>query len=773
MAVSEQQSSSAINKAVMRRDLAFRFLFLGFILLLGSGGSWLLLHDARQHIDTLQQARQQRQQQFERMYRAARDAVVQQMMMEKFDDPFDIVARQDQALAYMGEFAFAWHRLEEHLDTANLPAFRLLQKKHKQVRQQVERYWDFLLADKRMDASFILKNEILPAHNNLIHLLEDFQVAEKIYSEEKLQQTEQRYTVRVNWAIALVLLCVAVSFWLLVDTLRRLFQHRHALLAPKGDAVITTDALFRINYLNGTAEMLTGWQLKQLQRQPVTSLFHFLPNTDVATIEGKIRSALENNKVISLSEHIELRRADGRALAIDSTIAPLRDNLGQGNGLILVFHEKDAHPPVLTRQLSWQARHDSLTGLVNRREFEHYLNQAVDCAVRQGRIHALAYVDLDQFKLVNDSCGHGAGDELLRNTSQLLLQSAGETDIVARLGGDEFGILLQDCPLAEARERVEQLRQRIHDTRFEHQGKCFDISVSIGLVEVNQQTRDAAGALGAADIACYTAKDEGRNRVLPVMPDAASLERRQQETQWATRITAAMEEGRLQLYSQCIVSLAPRHSGVCHYELLLRMYEHDGHLVPPGIFLPAAERYNLMSRIDRWVIHHAFRQMGAEKTKQHYALNLSGQSFSDVRFLDFVLEQIHNHQVDPNYLCFEITETAAVGNLTQAIEFIQVLRSKGCRFSLDDFGTGLSSYAYLKTLQVDFLKIDGSFVRDIAHDPINHAMVESINTIAHTMGLQTIAEYVEDQEVLHCLQELGVDYGQGYFIGRPEPWLNI
>lgn len=431
-----------------------------------------------------------------------------------------------------------------------------------------------------------------------------------------------------------------------------------------------------------------------------------------------------------------------------------------------------------TERLSYQASHDALTGLVNRREFERRLERALATAHAEGRVHALCYLDLDQFKIVNDTCGHVAGDELLRQLTVLLQSKIRDTDTLARLGGDEFGVLLDNCPLEQSEIVADLLRQTVKDFHFAWNGKPFAIGVSIGLVPINRETGSLDVVLSCADAACYAAKDKGRNRVHLYRAEDGDLVQRQGEMNWVARIARAVEENRFRLYYQTIMPLQDEIHEGRHFEILLRLIDDDGQIVPPMAFIPAAERYNLMPSIDRWVVSTAFGLYwklfpecgkAQEKPCHTCTVNLSGPSLCDEYFLEFIKRQFVMYKVPHKHICFEITETAAISNLSKAIGFISELRACGCRFSLDDFGSGLSSFTYLKNMQVDYLKIDGSFVRDMVDDPMDEAMVSSINQVGHVIGLKTIAEFVENDAVLEKLREMGVDFAQGYGIEHPKP----
>lgn len=424
------------------------------------------------------------------------------------------------------------------------------------------------------------------------------------------------------------------------------------------------------------------------------------------------------------------------------------------------------------QRISYQASHDELTGLINRREFERHLEYLIDLATSDEREHALLYMDLDQFKIINDTCGHLAGDNFLRQLAVIMKSQLRKADILARLGGDEFGILLMDCPQDKAADIGEVLRMSVENFHFFWDDRTFTAGISIGIVPVSANAMSPAMALSTADTACYMAKEAGRNRVHTVAVDDHAIVRHRGEVKFVTRIKEALEQDLFCLYYQPVVPVREDPALSPHIEILVRMIAPDGTLVQPGSFIPSAERYNLMTAIDHWVVTHALGWLEAQHPDGElpvFMINLSGQSLSDEQLLAYIVERLSTSRVSSAQLCFEITETAAVSNLASAVEFIETLKLLGCQFALDDFGAGLSSFTYLKRLPVDYLKIDGSFVREIANDPISHAMVKSINDIGHVMGKQTIAEFVETPAILEELKILGIDYAQGYGIARPQP----
>lgn len=540
-----------------------------------------------------------------------------------------------------------------------------------------------------------------------------------------------------------------------------------------GDGVITTDAHGHITYLNPIAAELTSWPLTQAKGKPLDMVFEVIYESTLQPAENLVEQALHTGRRLSCTEHLALVNRQRQQYSIEESAAPIRDRHNQIIGAVLVFRDV-SHARTLANQLSWQANHDALTGLMNRRFFENKLTLALESARQEQQQHVLCYLDLDQFKVVNDTCGHIAGDELLRQISTLIKLKIRASDSLARLGGDEFGILLYHCPLQSAMSVAETIRQAVYDFRFNWQGKTFGVGVSVGLVCLDNHSPNLASLLSAADTACYAAKDKGRNRILVYQPDDSELVSQRQERRWSVRIRQAIESDRFRLMRQPIVfAHDPWQSNIPHYEILLRMVSETGEIIPPSAFLPAAERYDVMPELDRWVIRRCFSHFAVNPLppNRRYTINLSGASLNHDQFLVFLHEQFQQFAIAPEQICFEVTETTAIANLNQATEFMSELKNLGCYFALDDFGSGMSSFAYLRSLPVDFLKIDGRFVKDIVSDPTTYAIVESINHVGHVIGLKTIAEYVESQEIIAKLQEIGVDYLQGYATGRPEPWI--
>lgn len=462
------------------------------------------------------------------------------------------------------------------------------------------------------------------------------------------------------------------------------------------------------------------------------------------------------------------KRSIVRDVNVDGAIYEQQLSYISESGQLRIYSWDVTNLHEMTRQMAHQASHDVLTGLLNRREFEQHLERAIQDAVFGDVRHALCYIDLDQFKVVNDTCGHIAGDELLRQVTSELKKHVRESDSLARLGGDEFGLLLIGCPLDRAQELADRLREVISNHVFMWEQQSFRIGASIGLVAIDRNSSSLAEVLSAADSACYAAKESGRNRLYVYHPDDKVVMRNVSEMNWTLRIRRALERDEFVLFYQTMESLQTENE--VHCEILVRMINEEGVVIAPGAFIPAAERFGLMSDIDKWVVERSLALIaGGENRFSSYAINLSGQTLGDPSAMNHIIECIDNSAIDPSVLCLEITETAMITNFSSAGKYIRVLRGMGCQFALDDFGTGLSSFSYLKSLPVDRLKIDAHFIRDVGSDEVNATMVRSIHTVGHSMNLLTVAEGVENMELIPILQEIGIDLVQGYALSMPEP----
>ena len=529
--------------------------------------------------------------------------------------------------------------------------------------------------------------------------------------------------------------------------------------------ILITDANGTIEYVNKRCEKLSGYTAVEMHGQRLeTYKSNKMPSAFFDEIWHQTASEGQ------WSGEIENRRKDGSHYWVKLYLAAVYDDQKNINHYVAIY-EDITESRKLAKKLSFQATHDNLTGLINRTEFERRLSMLVNDAQRIGTEHALCFLDLDQFKVINDTCGHIAGDELLRQLGSLLGGSTRKSDTLARLGGDEFAILVEDCELEKAEFIANEIKELVSQFQFIWETQVFTVGVSIGVTTITSATRNRTEALKQADSACYAAKNSGRNRVYVYQEQDQQLTAQKGEFKWVNEIKEALIEDRFELYAQPIVSTETEHLAM--YEVLVRLRSKAGQLFPPGAFLSSAERYNLSDRIDKWVVSHVF-----EWLEQHYhslphlnylAINLSGASIGDEGMLAYIRTKLSAASFNQEMIKFEITETAAIANLKQAHHFINSVLALGCQFSLDDFGSGLSSFAYLKNLPVQSIKIDGMFVKDMHVDPLDYEMVKSINDIGHVMGLETIAEFVENEEIWQKLKAIGVNYGQGYHLGKPAP----
>lgn len=544
-------------------------------------------------------------------------------------------------------------------------------------------------------------------------------------------------------------------------------------LASIADAVVTTDVAETITYLNPTAERLTGWRTSEALGQPLDTVLPLVSETTRQPIESIPARCLSEGRSVDLADHVLLLRRDGTEVAIGDSAAPLRDRNGATVGVVLVFHDVTERRRVL-RSLSYEATHDPLTGLVSRKEFERRLGRALAEVGAGTAEHALCYLDLDRFKLVNDTCGHEAGDEVLRAIGRLVAGRLRSRDTVGRLSGDEFGVLLDHCGAIKAEEIAGKLLEAIKDFRFVWGERSFSLGASIGVVPITAAGERAADALRAADIACYAAKEEGGNRVHLAQPGEASGARQQMENRRITRLTRAVEEDRFQLYQQPIVPTTQRGQTRPRCEILLRLLDERGGVETPDAFLPQAERYRLIPAIDRWVV----RRTAALLSQWHRdhpecelplcSINLSVSSLGDMDLVPAVRDYLTEYGIPPEALSFEIAEAASLGNFSQLARLISEIREAGCGVGLDDFGSGLTSFVHLKALPVDYVKIGGHYVRGV-EDPVYGTLVSAVNQVGRIMGITTIAEEVETESVLEKLRDLGVEYAQGYALAQPSP----
>jgi diguanylate cyclase (GGDEF)-like protein/PAS domain S-box-containing protein len=552
------------------------------------------------------------------------------------------------------------------------------------------------------------------------------------------------------------------------DDLRHERNRAMVTLGSIADAVIATDPMKRITYLNPSAERLTGWHNDDARGMELHDVVDLIDDEDRELMEIMISMMMRDCREPHRLENAYLRRRDGQKLAVADSMACIRTSDDACEGAVLVMRDVTKERET-ARLLSWQANHDQLTGLLNRSAFEDALRAAAKRVRHEGEKCSLLYLDLDRFKVVNDASGHRAGDRLLCLLTEVMHEKLRDTDTLARIGGDEFAVLLENCALDRALKVAETLRELVGDFKFCWEDKCFTIGVSIGALALTDEDRDVELILAEADAACYRAKERGRNRVHLFQPSDFDVNRRMADMDWARRATAGFSDGNMRLYGQTIAPL--NGSGEERCEVLLRLAD-DGEILVPDAFLPSIERYGMMPMVDRWVIRTLFAGIRDELYNAQadtYFVNLSGHSLSEDGFLDFILHQFEATRISPDRICFEVTETTAVVNFPQAREFIGKLTRYGCHFALDDFGSGMASFSYLRNLPADTLKIDGNFVLGMGKEPINRAVVEAINDIGHTLKMATIAESVENSEILRQVTEIGVDYIQGFGVEIPIP----
>lgn len=559
------------------------------------------------------------------------------------------------------------------------------------------------------------------------------------------------------------------------DSLFEEQENAQVTLGSIADGVIRTDARGNIEYMNAAAEKAVGCNTAESCGKQLMEVFNIVDEKTLKTPPNPVKLSVEEGKSIMLPGYLQLVHPyHNKHLSIEVIASPIRDSGEEITGVVVVFH--DVSELRSLSKMTYQATHDSLTGLINRREFERRVSQALENARNNDGRYVLCYLDLDNFKVVNDTSGHIAGDELLKMLKTRFLSVTREADSLARLGGDEFGVLLAGCSLEWAVDVAEKIRTMVEDFRFVWDNSAFRIGVSIGVVKISADSGALSDVLSAADSACYMAKEKGRNRVHVYEENDKELLERQGQMQWVQQIHDVLEQDRFRLFFQLIEPLGdqPGESGKVHGEVLLRIMDENMQLIGPGSFIPSAERYNLMPMIDRWVVENTLKMVSSNlesvvNVVDRCGINLSGQSLSDDRFKKFLIDQIHDSGVPPQLLCFEITETAVIANLNTASSLISTLRDMGCLFALDDFGVGLSSFGYLRNLSVDYLKVDGSFVKNMVHNRTDFEMVRAVNQIGHTMNIMTIAEFVEDEATLDAVRALGVDYAQGHIIAKPVP----
>jgi diguanylate cyclase (GGDEF)-like protein/PAS domain S-box-containing protein len=571
---------------------------------------------------------------------------------------------------------------------------------------------------------------------------------------------------------ALLVTAVEMSPHPRTDEVRRGQATAWEALDALGEGVVTTDVEGRIVYVNKAAEAVTGKPAADALGKTLLEVIQLVEETDRKALVDPVRQCLSTGGRVHVGRRGMVLAGDGEAeRSIELAVSPLRDPAGELSGTVITLRDvSDLRG--LTRQMSYQASHDALTGLVNRREFERRLEESLEAAHGAGQRGVLCYLDLDRFKAVNDECGHTAGDAMLREVAALIRDAVRDSDTVGRLGGDEFGMLLVGCPLDKARQIADDVVRAVADYRFVWKDKIFNIGVSVGLVELSRESGALEDVIGAADSACYLAKKQG-NHVQVYSARDEAVARSRGEIHWLQQLQAALKDGRFELHAQPIVPVEMATVSGPGLEVLLRLRDDNGIAVAPSEFMRAAERYRLMPHVDRWVVQTALAALGRGVIRlppgRSLCINLSGQTLGDAGFLEFVVDSLDRTGVTPDRICFEVTENTVITNIEHARRFIGVLHGMGCQFALDDFGRGLSSFANLKNLQLDYLKIDGYFIRNLASDTVNQAMVTAMIKLARSLNFRVIAEHVEDMSALESARRMGVDFLQGYQVGRPQP----
>jgi len=545
-------------------------------------------------------------------------------------------------------------------------------------------------------------------------------------------------------------------------------------LDAMGESVITVDAEGRIDYINHSAETLLSQRFDQVMGRLFSEVASLVDETDRRMLEDPVRKALTAGGRVSMGRRAVLVPASsGPERSVEISVTPLRLDGKEILGLVLVLHDT-SELRGLTRQMTYQASHDPLTGLVNRREFERRLQEAMDSAQTGNVGHALCFLDLDRFKTVNDTCGHTAGDNMLREVATLIKEAVRDSDTAGRIGGDEFALLLVGCPLDKARQIADDVVRSVNDYRFVWKDKIFNIGVSIGLVEIGRGGGAIEDILNAADSACYVAKKQGGLHVHVYSASEEASARHSGEIHWLQKLQSALRDNKFELYFQPIVHAQAGGMRGPALEVFVRLEGENGQpSAPPAEFIRAAERYRLMPHVDRWVVQTVLSALGRGGMKlppgRSVAINIAGQTLGDSDFLEFVVDCFDHTGANPADICFEVTESSVVANLDHAHRFIEVLHGMGCEFALDDFGSGLSSFSTLRTLPMDYLKIDGSFIKNLAGDSVNQAMVAAMIDLSRSLNFRVVAEQVEDQLSLDTVTNMGIDFVQGFVVGRPQP----
>ncbi len=766
-------------------------LIIGFSLML-SIGAGTLLYGLQQRqktitdINNIVNKQSQKSQLLTLMKSAARERSLCLFNMVSLEDPFE---RDEWFLEFNRHGAlFANARIK-------LIALSRTEKEKIFLKQQGDRSGNAILIQQKIvdlvqsydinAAKQLLISRGIPLQNQVFNIIDHYQtyLRENINRRIDTINKNHQNALIILWTLGLgsFLTGLTLAIYVIRNTSKiaklNFVEKKLAqvTLGSIGDAVITTNAYGHIQFMNKEAEKMTGWSCEESIDKPILDVMCIVDSKTTKPLTNPVTQAIATHASIHSEEHCALIDRNKNRFEIEYKANAIVDSDNKNFGGVVVFRDV-TETREMAKQLSYQASHDELTGLVNRREFEIRLNQAITNTRADHKQYALLYLDLDQFKIINDMGGHHAGDELLIQISKMITQILRESDTLARLGGDEFGILLDGCPIEKASEIAESIRTAIDKFIFYWDDKVFDIGVSIGVILIDEESSSLADVMSEVDTACYTAKDLGRNRVQIYQQSNNELNKRKTAMYWSQRITKAINDDDFKLYAQEIFPVNKKQHPVKIYEILLRLEDNENQIITPHIFLPSAERFSLTSAIDKWVISNTFQtiskyKLGADRFK--FSINISGQSLNTHDMLGYIINSLEETAVPAEMIQFEITESMAVANLSTARKFISVLNGLGCEFALDDFGKGLSSFTYLKHIPVHSLKIDGSFVRDILNDPVNISFVNSINDIAHAMNLQTTAEYVETEAIYNEIIKLNVDFVQGNFISPPVPLHSI
>lgn len=713
------------------------------------------------------------------MQQAARERSLSLYNMVSTRDPFEY----DEIFLKYQDYAGEFIRARQTFTKMNLSQEeRDLIKKQGELSQiavPLQNHITELLDNENYkDATTELIKKSIPAQNAVLAKIDEIIELQNGNNQNIVSQLKSRLSNSVTIitffsAIIFILTILTIIYVIarITTTEEKLFFEKElaqTTLHSIGDGVITVDKDYIIQTINPVAEILADVKSEDVIGNNILNIYEGESAKNRYQINQQLVATERKRSLFDFT----LTKKDGTKFEVEHTIAPIIDQNKQILGAVIILRDV-TEVRTMEKHLTYQASHDSLTGLINRREFEVRLKQTIRNAFTENTIHSICFLDLDKFKIINDTSGHAAGDEFLKQVSKTIQSVLRQTDVLARLGGDEFSIILDNCSIHQAKNICNEIIKRIKDTRFSWGKNSFEAGASIGIVPITNVTVSVSEVMSSVDAACYEAKDKGRNRIQVFEPDDAEFVKHQLETSWIQKINEAVDGNKFELYFQELRNINPTHPTPLSIELLIRLNDGDN-VISPDSFIPTAERYNLMHIIDQWVITNAFKFIEAYKKKHNtdirVAINLSGQSLSEDSVLNLITDKLRkNKQLKKEYICFEITETAAIANMSKAIEFIAQIKQIGCKFSLDDFGSGLSSFSYLKSMAVDNLKIDGAFIRDIHIDPINKIFVESIHNISKIMGIRTTAEYVENEEILNCIKEIGIDYAQGYHISKPAP----